>query len=95
MREIVISGADWQTPDDFYISLLAAIGAPRWHGHNLDALWDSLTGGDINQTNPPYRVRITGTAQMPKDCQALIIRFVALISDARAKGSAVEVVCEQ
>ncbi len=24
--------------------LLAALGAPDWHGRNLDALWDGLTG---------------------------------------------------
>ena len=94
MREIVISGAGWQTPDDFYVAFLAAIGAPEWHGHNLAALWDSVSGGDINQTNPPYIVRITGTAQMPKDCKALIDSFVALMSQARVNASPVEVVCE-
>jgi hypothetical protein len=59
------------------------------------ALWDSVTGGDINQTSPPYRVRITGTSQLPRDLKALIDSFVALMSDARVHGSPVEVVCEQ
>lgn len=94
MTEVVISAASWETPDDFYAAFLAAVGAPPWHGHNLDALWDSITGGDINRINAPYRVRIIGTGQVSEGCKQLIERFVALIQDARAKGTLVEAVCE-
>jgi RNAse (barnase) inhibitor barstar len=94
MREIVLSGARWTAPDDFYEALLPSLGAPDWHGHNLDALWDSITGDDINQIKPPFRVRVIGSDAMPANCKALVDRFVALISDARAAGIPVEVVCE-
>lgn len=94
MQEIVISARGWETPDDFYVAFLAAIGAPPWHGHNLDALWDSITGGDINQTNAPYRVRITGIGQVSEGCKQLVDRVVALMRDARAEGTPVEMVCE-
>lgn len=43
---------------------------------SLDALWDSITHGD-----------------MPPSCRALVDRFVALISEARAEGHPVEIVC--
>jgi RNAse (barnase) inhibitor barstar len=94
VREIVISAEGWKTPDDFYVPFLAAIGAPPWHGHNLDALWDSITGGDINRTSPPYQVRITGIAQASEGCKQLIDNFLALMGDAKAKGTPVEIVCE-
>jgi len=92
-QEITLSGVHWRTPDDFYNALLPSLGAPGWHGHNLDALWDSITGGDINQVNPPFVVRITGVRQMPVNCKTLVDRFVALISRARTEGYLVEVVC--
>jgi RNAse (barnase) inhibitor barstar len=91
----VISAAGWKTPDDFYIAFLAAVGAPPWHGHNLDALWDSITGGDINRMNAPFRVRIIGIGQTPEGCKRLIDRFRTLMQEASAKGTAVEIVCEQ
>ena len=93
MQEITLSGAQWSTPDDFYNALLPSLGAPEWHGHNLDALWDSITGGDINLVNPPFMVSITGVRQMPVNCKALVDKFVALISEARSAGYAVEIVC--
>jgi len=94
MHEIVIYGEEIKTPDDFYAAFLTAIGAPKWHGHNMDAIWDSITGGDINQTNPPYRVRITGISRMPHDCHELTGRFVALLMSAKTAGIEVEVVGE-
>ncbi len=39
MLEIILSGAHWTAPDDFYKALLPSLGAPDWHGHNFDALW--------------------------------------------------------
>jgi RNAse (barnase) inhibitor barstar len=93
MQEIVLSGAHWTTPDDFYKALLPHLGAPDWHGHNLDALWDSIIGGDINLVNPPFRIQINGIGVMPSDCKALVDRVVALISNAKAQGVTVEIVC--
>jgi RNAse (barnase) inhibitor barstar len=93
MKEIVLSGVHWTTEQDFYNALLLSLGAPDWHGHNLDALWDSITGGDINQVKLPFRIVIAGLDMIPPNCRALIDRFVAMISEAKAEGFAVEVVC--
>ena len=92
-QEIILSGAQWTAPDDFYNALLSSLGAPGWHGHNLDALWDSITRGDINEVYSSFRVEIAGVDQMPLNCKALVDRFVDLISDARAEGVLVEIVC--
>lgn len=79
MTEIVISAMGWKAPDDFYVAFLNAVGAPPWHGRNLDALWDSITGGDINDINLPYRIRITEIGDIPEDCKYLLGRFKDLL----------------
>lgn len=91
--EIALTGANWKTKDDFYASLLSALGAPDWHGHNLDALWDSITGGDINQVNLPLSIRITGIDSMSQECKELVQRFVSMISDAQAEGFSIHLTC--
>jgi RNAse (barnase) inhibitor barstar len=79
---IDLDGGAWTTADDFYTSYFAAVGAPEWHGRNLDALWDSLTAGGINQSNPPYQIRISGTARMSSDAREMVRRFEALLHEA-------------
>ena len=76
---------------DFYSDYLAAVAAPEWHGHNLDALWDSLTGGDINQRNPPFHIQICATAHMGDDVRETVERFKALVCEAKAAGHAVSI----
>jgi len=41
-----------------YDALLAGLGAPDWHGRNVNALVDSMIYGDINAIEPPFAVRI-------------------------------------
>lgn len=91
MEDIELGGATWTGADDFYTAYLAAVGAPEWHGRNLDAVWDSLTGGDINQCNPPFRIRITGTVHMSVDAREVVGRFEALIHEAERVGYAVQI----
>jgi len=52
MNEIILDGTGWKTSADFYIAFLKGVHAPDWHGRNLDALWDSITGGGINVHTP-------------------------------------------
>ena len=92
MQEIVLSGANWTTPEDFYDALLPSLGAPSWHGHNLDALWDSILGNDINQIKPPFRIQIDGIDAMSSECKALVDRFAALINEANNQGVLVEII---
>jgi hypothetical protein len=48
---------------DFCDELLAALGAPEWHGRSVDALIDSVIVGSINAVMPPYRVEVSGLDQ--------------------------------
>lgn len=66
MRTIDLDAAEWKTVLDFYKALLAAIGAPAWHGISPDALVDSMIWGGINAVDPPYVVRIFGLSAVPQ-----------------------------
>lgn len=91
MDVIELDGADWTSKDDFYTSYLAAVGAPEWHGRNLDALWDSLTAGGMNQHDLPFRIRITGTERMTPDARRAVDLFEKLIRDPEQEGFAVDI----
>jgi RNAse (barnase) inhibitor barstar len=91
VESIDLDGTTWTRADDFYSAYFAAVGAPEWHGRNLDALWDSLTGADINLRNPPFRIRITGSARMSVDAREIVGRFEALIHEAGRAGHAVQI----
>jgi RNAse (barnase) inhibitor barstar len=67
MQIIELDATKWKTVDDFYDALLASIGAPEWHGRNLNALLDSMIWGGINALKPPYTIKIWGLANLPKD----------------------------
>jgi hypothetical protein len=67
MRIIKLDATNWKTAIDFYGALLAAIGAPAWHGESPDALVDSMIWGGINAVEPPYTVRISGLSATPKE----------------------------
>ena len=94
MREIALSGAHWKTPEDFYCALLSSLEAPEWHGHNLDALRDSITVGDINEVNPPFLVRISGLDGLPPECKEVLDGFVDIIEEARNEVIPVEVIIQ-
>lgn len=82
MTNIDLDASTWSSPDDVYATLLAALGSPDWHGHNLDALWDSLTS-DINVVSPPLRVTVWHADRLEAPIAALLARVSELFSDAR------------
>lgn len=86
MKEIVLNGSTWKTENDFYVAFLAAVGAPVWHGHNLDALNDSIGSGGINKIEPPFTVAISGVPLMSLEAKRMVDRFQQLISDLRQRG---------
>ena len=65
MKRIELDAREWRTDLDFYEALLAALGAPRWHGRNINALIDSMIYGGINEIDPPYKIVISGTRGIP------------------------------
>jgi RNAse (barnase) inhibitor barstar len=81
-RKIIVDASTCLKPDDFYKVLLSALDAPGWHGHNLDALWDSITR-DINGIGPPYFIEVVGTSGLPNGVVRLLAGVHALFAEAR------------
>ena len=73
----------WSTLEDFYEALLAAVGAPDWHGRNPNALIDSLVYGGINDVKPPYTVRIHGLEEASRVVSDHVRTVVGYLIEAR------------
>lgn len=68
MRSIELDASGWKTVLDFYDDLLAALGAPDWHGRSINALADTMIWSDeTNAVNPPYVVKIANAGMAPAD----------------------------
>jgi len=85
MVRIALEGRGWQSAEDFYQALLGALGAPGWHGHNLDALEETLRAGDANALNPPLHIEIAGLDAMGEQARKVVERFRDLVTDLRAE----------
>lgn len=72
MKTITLNGSTWTSPDDFYTAFFEAVGAPEWHGRNLDALTDSMVTGQVNQIDMPYALHISGTRNWTPELDAFI-----------------------
>jgi len=99
MRIIELDATKWKTVIDFYNALLAAIGAPKWHGISPDALIDSMIWGGINAVEPPYTIRISGAATLPKDVHEAVELAKRVLAEGRMdyrsrRGGDVEVAIE-
>ncbi len=87
----MLRGETWQTRDDFFDSLFAALGAPSWHGRNFNALNDSIGAGGINEIEPPYRFVITGRHVMGQEAKQITADFCDLIRELKEAGTPVDV----
>lgn len=85
MKVITLDAVAWASPDDFYSALLPQLGAPVWHGRNLNALDDSLGGGSINALEPPLKSRSRVQTSCPMRCDISCPRSseYSLMSDFR------------
>jgi RNAse (barnase) inhibitor barstar len=91
MTEVIeLDGSNWQTKADLYEALLKALGAPEWHGRNLDALADSIRGGDLNQINPPIQITFFGSETMGREALDAARAFVGLCDELAEGGIAID-----
>lgn len=84
IKIIDLDASAWSSEADFYSTLLSALGSPSWHGHNLDALCDSLTS-DINEVRPPLSVVVRNTDRSPTDMTALFKKVSKVFADATSQ----------
>ncbi len=81
--EILLDGRSWRTPLDFYQAILPQIGAPEWHGTNLNALDDSLVFGGMNSVRPPFRFRLSNIRDLPADIREELKGLVEIVERGR------------
>lgn len=90
MPVIDLNAENWRTALDFYDALLAALGAPKWHGYSVAALIDSMVWGRVNAVEAPYTIRISDTGKLSKDLLAEIDQvkqaIVGACAERRASG---------
>jgi RNAse (barnase) inhibitor barstar len=91
MRTITLDGSAWRTGGDFYDAILLALGAPAWHGRNLDALNDTIRGDDINELKLPYEIVIQGYALMGSEATGVVDRFREVVTDLESGGLPVRI----
>jgi RNAse (barnase) inhibitor barstar len=84
MPKVLLDGRSWVSRDDFYEALLTALGAPSWHGRNLDALEETLRSGSTNALNPPLEIAISGMESMSGEARTTVHRFNELVNHLRA-----------
>ena len=94
MREITLDGSRWTSSEDIYNSFLTAVGAPAWHGHNLDALQDSIAAGQINSIEVPYKIKIKHFGRIGAGARGMADNFVQLIRELRDSGCPVDIEIE-
>ena len=82
MKVIRLEATGWRSSEDFYSELLPQLGAPAWHGRNLNALEDSLSGG-INKVEPPFRVELHGAQGLPPQLRQFVSEVTAVFDDVR------------
>jgi RNAse (barnase) inhibitor barstar len=91
MKEVVLDATRWSTKDDIYDAFFRAVGAPEWHGRNLDALRDSIAGGSINQLEVPYRLVVRNYNRIAGDAKRMADDFIDLIHELGAEGCSVQI----
>jgi RNAse (barnase) inhibitor barstar len=99
IRTIELDAKNWTNAPDFYSALLAALGAPKGHGRNLNALIDSMVWGGMNLVEPPCTIRILQTQGLSKDVRDEIEMVKDAIAQARRdfrlrRGSDIEIYFE-
>lgn len=81
MPLIRLDARSWTTRDDLRRALLPALGAPAWHGPNLDALFDGLVAGE-NRVRPPITVEIEVDAPLSEQLAGYLDRVRGVFDDA-------------
>ena len=82
MRVIELDAGGWATPLDFLDAVGRAIGMPKGQGLDSDIIVDSMVRG-INLLQPPYTVRVTGTAKVDSKIKSEIETLAKALKDAR------------
>jgi RNAse (barnase) inhibitor barstar len=80
MQIVELHADDLVTAVDFVNALKKVIGAPDWHGSNVDAFLDSMIyHDDINALRSPYTIRIVGADKAKPEARDAIRKLAEAI----------------
>jgi RNAse (barnase) inhibitor barstar len=87
-----LNAQKWRSASDFYDTFFKTVGAPLWHGKNLNALSDSIGTGRINAIEVPYKIQIKNwnSTQSNSELSKVIQGFSELIASLQSNGCPVE-----
>lgn len=94
MRSVIV--LDWSvitTTEMFFENIFSQIKAPDWHGDNLNALYDSMVVGGINEEEPPYVISNMNVSKIPSDMADFQKEVLMIFIDSavRYSGSAITI----
>ena len=96
VRIIRLNAKPWRTNEDVYSALLNALESFSGHGHNFNALWDSLTegakhdlgpdpGSYLNGVQPPFHIDVANADTSPPAVQEMLKDLADLFAEAKAQ----------
>jgi RNAse (barnase) inhibitor barstar len=83
MKQITVDLTTAVSLDDLYDLLLKSLNAPEWHGHNLNALWESIAYQENGLTEPPYELVLSGVGQLSLELQEKLKIICEVFDQAR------------
>ncbi|MGC9953962.1 MAG: hypothetical protein ABSD21_06770 [Rhizomicrobium sp.] len=83
MRIIELDAGEWATPLDFLNALRRAVGVPEGRGSDVDAIIESIVRSGTNSVEPPYTIRIVGTANADSKIKTEIEALARALEDVR------------
>lgn len=93
--EIGLDADGWQSSDDVYDSFFCAVRAPKWHGRNLDALNDSISTGNINEIEVPYRLVVRNVSRSGPEARTMIELFLDVVRRIQTDGCPVSMIVHE
>ena len=85
MKVVELDASNWRRERHFYDALLPKLGAPAWHGHNLDAINDSIFTGGVNEIEPPFQIRVVGIEHLSQRMKDFLTKVQSVFGEGRAE----------
>ena len=82
MTIIKLDATRWHSIWEFYNDLLEKIGAPAWHGKNINALLDSMVySRNVNKIKPPIAIEIMNMDGCPSEVRDEIETLINAVEE--------------
>ena len=83
MLVIELDASNWHDVNEYYDALKGSLGSCEGHGSSPAAWVDSMIYGGMNNIEPPYLIRLTGTSRCPLALKQHIHLLADVIREAR------------